>query len=162
VLPLWIKPQLTKLVDRSPEGPHWLHEIKFDGYRMHAARLDRGAVRLLTRAGLDWTHKDPAIAAPIASLPARQAYLDGELCGIRPDGTTSFGSTQNASDSEHNDVLVFFVFDLLHLDGEAIGPRPLGERKALLQTLLSGVGATLHYSDHHIGRGRATTIVSAP
>ena len=82
-LPGWIKPQLTKLVDQPPEGPEWLHEIKFDGYRMHA-RLDRGAVRLLTRTGLDWTHKYPAIAAAIASLPARQAYLDGELCGVRP------------------------------------------------------------------------------
>jgi len=86
-LPGWIKPQLTKLVDAPPEGPEWLHEIKFDGYRMHA-RLDRGAVRLLTRTGLDWTHKYPAIAAAISSLPSRQAYLDGELCGIRADGTT--------------------------------------------------------------------------
>src|SRR5437879_2025617 len=78
-LPSWAKPQLTKLVDQPPEGPEWLHEIKMDGYRMHA-RLDRGAVRLLTRTGLDWTHKYPAIAAAIVSLPARQAYLDGELC----------------------------------------------------------------------------------
>jgi ATP-dependent DNA ligase len=61
-LPGWIKPQLTKLVDQPPEGPEWLHEIKFDGYRMHA-RLDRGAVRLLTRTGLDWTHKYSGIAA---------------------------------------------------------------------------------------------------
>jgi ATP-dependent DNA ligase len=60
-LPSWIKPQLTKLVDQAPDGPDWLHEIKFDGYRMHA-RLDRSAVRLLTRTGLDWTHKYPAIA----------------------------------------------------------------------------------------------------
>ena len=57
-LPAWVKPQLTKLVDQPPDGPDWLHEIKFDGYRMHA-RLDRGAVRLLTRTGLDWTHKYP-------------------------------------------------------------------------------------------------------
>jgi len=87
-LPDWVKPQLAKLVDQPPEGPEWLHEIKFDGYRMHA-RLDRGSVRLLTRTGLDWTHKYPAIALVVASLLARQAYLDGELCGVRPDGTTS-------------------------------------------------------------------------
>ena len=61
-LPNWIKPQLTKLVDQPPEGLEWLHEIKFDGYRMHA-RLDRGAVRLLTRTGLDWTPK-PAKPEP--------------------------------------------------------------------------------------------------
>ena len=64
-LPTWVKPQLTRLVDEPPEGPEWLHEIKFDGYRMHA-RLDRGAVRLLTRTGLDWTHKYPAIAAAVS------------------------------------------------------------------------------------------------
>jgi bifunctional non-homologous end joining protein LigD len=86
-LPDWINPQLTRLVDQAPEGPDWLHEIKFDGYRMHAW-LDRGAVRLLTRTGLDWTHKYPAVAAAVALLPARQTYLDGELCGVRPDGTT--------------------------------------------------------------------------
>jgi ATP-dependent DNA ligase len=65
------------------------HEIKFDGYRLHA-RLDRGAVRLLTHTGLDWTHKYAAIAAAVSSLPARQAYLDGELCGVFRDGITSF------------------------------------------------------------------------
>src|SRR5947209_15644476 len=113
-LPAWIQPQLTELVKEAP-GPEWLHELKFDGYRMHA-RLDRGAVRLLTRTGLDWTHKYPAIAAAVASLPARQAYLDGELCGVRPDGTTSFSLIQNASDSGHSEALVFFLFDLLHLD----------------------------------------------
>ena len=88
-LPNWIKPQLTKLVDQPPDGPDWLHEIKFDGYRMHA-RLDRGAVRLLTRTGLDWTHKYPAIAKAVSSIGASQAYLDGELCGVSPDGVTSF------------------------------------------------------------------------
>ena len=70
-LPSWIKPQLTKLVDKPPEGPEWLHEIKFDGYRMHA-RLDRGEFRLLTRTGLDWTHKYPTIAAALRrSRPGR-------------------------------------------------------------------------------------------
>src|ERR1700726_278977 len=135
-LPQWIKPQLTQLADQAPDGPDWLHEIKFDGYRMHA-RLDRGAVRLLTRTGLDWTHKYPAVAAAVASLPARRAYLDGELCGVRPDGTTSFSLIQNASDTGKGDALVFFLFDLLHLDGESIGARPLSERKERLRELLS-------------------------
>jgi DNA ligase D-like protein (predicted ligase) len=153
-LPGWIKPQLTKLVDQPPEEPDWLHEIKFDGYRMHA-RLDRGAVRFLTRTGLDWTRKYPAIATPVASLPARQAYLDGELCGVRPDGTTSFSLIQNASDTGNGDALVFFLFDLLHLDGEALSPRPLTERKERLRALLSGAGSPLQFSDHQTGRGRA-------
>ena len=147
-LPGWIKPQLTKLVDQAPEGPEWLHEIKFDGNRMHA-RLDRGVVRLLTRTGL------PAIAAAVASLAARQAYLDGELCGIRSDGTTSFSLIQNASDTRSGEALVFFLFDLLHLDGKAIAPMPAAERKERLRALLSGTGSLLQYSDHQIGRGRA-------
>jgi bifunctional non-homologous end joining protein LigD len=153
-LPGRIKPQLTKLVDQAPDGPDWLHEIKFDGYRMHA-RLDRGAVRLLTRTGLDWTHKYPVIAAAVASLPARQSYLDGELCGVRPDGATSFSLIQNASDTGNCGALAFFLFDLLHLDGEAIAPMPVIERKERLHALLSGAGSPLHFSDHQIGRGWA-------
>jgi DNA ligase D-like protein (predicted ligase) len=152
-LPNWVKPQLTKLVDEPPQGSDWLHEIKFDGYRMHA-RLDRGAVRLLTRTGLDWTHKYPAIASAVSSLPARQAYLDGELCGVRPDGTTSFSLIQAASDAGNAETLIFFLFDLLHLDGESIGPRPLNERKERLQAMLSQASPSLHYTDHQVGRGR--------
>src|ERR1700752_2440754 len=153
-LPSWIKPQLTKIVDQSPDGPDWLHEIKFDGYRMHA-RLDRGAVRLLTRTGLDWTHKYPAIAAAVSSIGARQAYLDGELCGVGPDGITSFSMIQLASDSGNAAALVFFLFDLLYLDGEDRCARPLIERKARLAALLSGVSSPVHYSDHQAGHGRA-------
>jgi bifunctional non-homologous end joining protein LigD len=153
-LPGWIKPQLTRLVDQPPDGPGWLHELKYDGYRMHA-RFDRGAVRLLTRTGLDWTPKYAAIAAALTTLPARQAYLDGELCGVRPDGTTSFSLIQNASDTGNSGALVFFLFDLLHLDGEAIAPMPVTERKERLRALLSDAGSPLHFSDHQIGRGRA-------
>jgi len=150
----WIRPQLTQLVDQAPDGPGWLHEIKFDGYRLHA-RLDRGAVRLLTRTGLDWTHKYPPIAAAVASLGARQAYLDGELCGVFPDGITSFGLIQTASDAGNAAGLVYFLFDLLHLDGEDVAALPLIERKARLAALLSGVALPLHYSDYHRGKGSA-------
>jgi len=139
---------------RRPEGPDWLHESKFDGYRMHA-RLDRGAVRLLTRTGLDWTHKYPAIAAAVSSLAARQAYLDGELCGVGPDGVTSFSMIQAASDAGNAAGLVFFLFDLVHLDGEDVSAMPLIERKARLAVLLSQAGSPLHYSDHQIGHGPA-------
>jgi ATP-dependent DNA ligase len=134
-LPGWIKPQLTKLVDQPPEGPEWLHEIKFDGYRMHAS-LDRGAVCLLTRTGLDWTYKYPAIATAVASLGASQAYLDGELCGVGPDGLTSFSMIQLASDAGNAAGLMFFLFDLLYLDGDNVSARPLQERKARLAVLL--------------------------
>jgi len=91
----------------------------------------------------------------VSSLPARQAYLDGELCSIRPDGTTSFSLIQNASDTRNDGALVFFLFDLLHLNGETISTSPLAERKERLRALLSGMPSPLHFSDHQIGRGRA-------
>jgi DNA ligase D-like protein (predicted ligase) len=153
-LPKWIRPQLTQLVDQAPEGPGWLDEIKFDGYRMHA-RLDHGAVRLLTRTGLDWTHKYPAIAEAVSSIGAEQAYLDGELCGVRADGITSFSMIQAASDSGNAAALVFFLFDLLYLDGENLCAQPLIERKARLAALLADAPSPLYYCDHQAGHGRA-------
>ena len=78
-LPTWVKPQLTKLVDQPPDGPDWLHEIKFDGYRMHA-RLDRGAVRLLTRTGLDWTHKYPDDRAARRVTPGQSRPISTGSC----------------------------------------------------------------------------------
>jgi bifunctional non-homologous end joining protein LigD len=153
-LPQWVPPQLTQLVDAAPEGDQWLHEIKFDGYRMHA-RLDHGAVTLLTRTGLDWTHKYPAIAKAVTALDARQAYLDGELCGIGPDGIPSFSRLQAASDAGSSAGLVLYLFDLLHLDGDDVAARPLIERKARLAALLADTGSPLHYCDHQIGHGRA-------
>jgi bifunctional non-homologous end joining protein LigD len=141
-LPKWVKPQLCKLVDAPPQGPEWLHEIKYDGYRMHA-RLDRGRARLLTRTGLDWTYKYPPMAAALSLLPAKQAYLDGELCGVRSDGKTSFSLIQTASDAGNADALVFFLFDLLYLDGEVISAAPLSERKERLRHLLSNAGTLL-------------------
>ena len=154
LLPLWIRPQLTQLVQAAPDGDQWLHEIKYDGFRMHA-RLDHGDVRLLTRNGLNWTAKYPQIARAVASLGAQQAYLDGELCGVRPDGITSFSMIQLASDARNAAGLVFFLFDLLHLDGEDLTARPLIERKERLAGLLSQAGSPLHYSDHLIGLGPA-------
>jgi hypothetical protein len=77
---------------------------------MHA-RLERGTVKLLTRTGLDWTHKYPPIAAAVSALGARQAHLDGELCGVFPDGITSFSMIQAASDAGNAAGLVYFLFD---------------------------------------------------
>jgi len=153
-LPAWIKPQLSQLVREPPDGSDWLHELKFDGYRMHA-RLDGGRVHLLTRTGLDWTRKYPAIADALQSLPASQAYLDGELCGLRADGTTAFDIIQNAAEPGHAAALVFFLFDLLFIDGEDLTPLPLIQRTARLAKLLSGAVASLQYSDHQQGRGPA-------
>jgi bifunctional non-homologous end joining protein LigD len=152
-LPHWIKPQLSKLVAKAPTGPQWVHEIKFDGYRM-AARVDRGKVQLLTRFGLDWTAKYPATAAAVAKLPVTSAYLDGELCGVRPDGVTSFALMQEASDAGLGG-LVYYAFDLLELDGVNIAIRPLLERKERLAALLKNPPVGVVYSEHGGGDGEA-------
>jgi DNA ligase D-like protein (predicted ligase) len=145
-LPQWTPPLLTKLSTKAPSGEQWIHEIKFDGYRM-AARIDQGKVNLLTRSGLDWTAKYPATAAAFAELKVKSAYIDGELCGVRPDGVTSFELMQTASD-RGGDGLMFFAFDLIELDGENIARRPLGERKKRLKALLDDPPAGIAYSDH--------------
>jgi bifunctional non-homologous end joining protein LigD len=109
----WVKPQLAALVKEAPIG---CTKSSSNGYRMHA-RLDAGRVQILTRRGNDWTAKYPSIAKAIAGLPAQNAYLDGELCGVLPDGKTAFNLIQNATDTGQGS-LVFFLFDLLFLDGE--------------------------------------------
>jgi bifunctional non-homologous end joining protein LigD len=151
--PTWIKPQLAALVKAAPDGQDWLHEIKMDGYRMHA-RIDAGRINILTRRGNDWTSKYPSIAVDIARLPAKNAYLDGELCGVLPEGRTAFNLIQNASDTGQG-ALVFFLFDLLFLDGEDLTALPLLDRKARLEKLLAGAPPSLIYNDHQIGRGPA-------
>ena len=87
--PTWIKPQLTRLADEAPDGPEWLHEIKYDGYRMHA-RIDGGKIQLLTRTGLDWSHRYKRTIEALRSLKVKSAYLDGELCALNADGLPVF------------------------------------------------------------------------
>jgi bifunctional non-homologous end joining protein LigD len=126
--PQWIPPQLTQLVETAPSGPQWLHEIKLDGFRM-AARVERG--QLLTRTGLDWSAKYPSLVTVLAAVRAKSAYLDGELCGVGDDGLPSFAETQAATDGARGVRLVFYAFDLLHLDGRETAGLPLLQRKAL-------------------------------
>ena len=118
---------------------------------MHA-RLDVGRVQILTRRGNDWTDKYPVVAKAIAGLPAQNAYLDGELCGVLPDGRTAFNLIQNATDTGEGS-LVFFLFDLLFLDGENLNALPLVKRKTRLAYLLKDAPDSLRYNDHQIGHG---------
>jgi bifunctional non-homologous end joining protein LigD len=103
--PSWIKPQLTRLVDEAPTGNHWLHEIKYDGYRMHA-RIDGDKIQLLTRTGLDWSHRYKRTIEALRSLKAKSAYFDGELCALNADGLPVFSRLQAAMDEGHTDQLV--------------------------------------------------------
>ncbi len=150
-LPRWIPPQLCQPVETAPSGRQWLHEIKLDGFRM-AARIDRGRVQLLTRTGLDWSDKYPSAVAAIAKVRAGSAYLDGELCGVGDDGLPSFSLTQAASDGFRRVRIVYFAFDLLHLDGCDTARQPLIERKALLQPLVADIPG-VQFNDHETGDG---------
>jgi DNA ligase D-like protein (predicted ligase) len=150
-LPRWIPPQLCQPVETAPSGPQWLHEIKLDGFRM-SARIERGRVQLLTRTGLDWSDKYPSVVATLAKLPVRAAYLDGELCGVGDDGLPSFSQTQAASDGERGVRLVYYAFDLLHLDGRDTASLPVTERKALLEPLIANTPG-LQFNGHETGDG---------
>jgi DNA ligase D-like protein (predicted ligase) len=152
-LPRWVEPQLSKLVEKAPTGPRWVHEIKFDGCWM-AARIERGKVQLLTRSGLDWTTKYPATAAAFTKLSVKTAYIDGELCGVRADGVTSFELMQQSADAGYGG-LVHFAFDLIELDGENVAILPLLERKERLARLLRDPPAGVVYSEHAGGDGEA-------
>ena len=130
--PKWIKPQLTRLVDEAPAGDGWLHEIKYDGYRMHA-RIDGRDIKLLTRTGLDWSHRYRRTIEALGSLKVKSAYLDGELCALDGYGVPVFSRLQAAMDEGSTDQLVFFAFDLLYLNGDSTAQLPLIERKKRLQ-----------------------------
>ena len=134
-LPDFIPPALAKLQAVPPTAAGWLHEVKFDGYRIQA-RLDHGGARLLTRKGLDWTHKFPNIAAAVADLPAGTALLDGELVVADESGVSSFSALQGDLKAGRRDRFVYYVFDLLHLDGADLTRLPLTKRKAALARLL--------------------------
>src|SRR5262249_11997736 len=108
-----------------------MHEIKYDGYRMHA-RLEGGKAALLTRTGLDWSRRYPSIIEVLRSLPVKAAYLDGELCALAPDGVAVFSRLQAAMDEGRTGDLVFIVFDLLYLNGKSMAVLPLIERKERL------------------------------
>ncbi len=143
--------QLATLVDEPPEGDEWLHEQKFDGYRI-VATIDRGEVRLYSRRFLDWTDHFPAVAAALGKLPCKRAMLDGEVAVVMPDGRTSFQALQNLG-SDRSANVVYFAFDLLALDDDDTAKLPLDERKARLATLVAGDRPHIRYSDHVIGRG---------
>ena len=150
-LPIFVPPQLSQPVEKPPSGPRWLHEIKLDGYRM-AARIDNGRLQLLTRTGLDWTGKYPSAVAALANLNINTAYIDGELCGVDEAGLPTFAHTQAATDGERNVQLVYYAFDLLHLDGWDISGLQLIERKELLKPLVADKPG-LQYNGHEIGDG---------
>jgi bifunctional non-homologous end joining protein LigD len=148
-LPDFVPPQLATLSERAPAGDGWIHEVKFDGYRIQA-RLEDGKVRLLTRKGLDWTAKFQRVADAVAKLDAGSALIDGEIVVETDGGISDFSALQDALKTGKTDRFVYYVFDLLHLDGVDLAARPQIERKAALAKLLEGTdrNGVVRFSDH--------------
>ena len=149
--PDWIAPQLATLVDRMPTDGDWLHEIKFDGYRLFC-RVKNGDASFFTRNGNDWTAKLSAQAEAVARLGLKDAWLDGEAVVLTEQGRSSFQALQNAFDSRFTGTIVYCVFDLLYLDGYDLRATPLVERKRLLLSLEPVQMPQLRYSDHIRGQ----------
>lgn len=151
-MPAFIPPQLCKSVGKPPAGAGWGHEIKFDGYRMQL-RIEGGASALLTRSGLDWSAKFPAIAAAGRALP--DAIIDGEVVALDHSGAPDFAMLQAAISDGETENLIFFAFDLLYEGREDIRELPLAERKRRLEALLAGAPPNIRYVEHFAAAGDA-------
>jgi bifunctional non-homologous end joining protein LigD len=153
-------PQLATIVKAPPSGDRWVHEIKYDGYRIGCV-IGKDRVRLISRNGNDWTHKFPSIAEAARELPTSDAVIDGEVAMLTPDGRTSFAALQQAAaGSTSHAPLVYFVFDLIRLDGERLDRLPLEERKARLRALVElaapkpeAKAGRIRYAEHIVGDG---------
>jgi bifunctional non-homologous end joining protein LigD len=155
-LPGFVEPYLASLSERPPSGVGWLHEIKFDGYRLQA-EIDNGRVTLRTRRGLDWTEKFRGIANGLATLPVETALIDGEALVEDAKGISDFSGLQAALSEGREDAIVFYAFDLLHINGYDLRGVPLKERKRVLADLLASQGdkgRVRYSSDFDVGGDR--------
>jgi bifunctional non-homologous end joining protein LigD len=160
--PGFIPPQLAQQGRKAPSGTDWIHELKLDGYRIQIRVLsgkngasDTPTVALFTRTGLDWTHRMQGLAQATAGLKVESCILDGEYVALDHEGRSNFSDLQAAFQGGKRENLVYFAFDLLHLNGHNVRQLPLLERKAILAELLSQaeLGSALRASDHIEGRG---------
>ncbi len=135
-LPDFIPPCLATLSSKAPDTGDWVHEIKFDGYRIQT-RIGDGKVSLKTRTGLDWTKKFPAVESACGALSGHDAILDGEIASIDESRVSDFSALQDDLKNGRQDRMAYYVFDLLHLDGHDLVPAPLIERKQALAALLT-------------------------
>ena len=156
-----VRPELAKRVDVTPDGSGWLHEVKYDGYRI-IAQLQNGHVRLKTRNDLEWTDRFPDIAAALAKLSARTAVLDGEVVVLNEHGLSDFSALQNKLSKKAKKGFLYLAFDLLFLNGVDIREVPLLGRKKLLQALLrrqsrfesnKSRATPVRFANHEVGHG---------
>ncbi|MDR5855771.1 DNA ligase D [Caballeronia sp. LZ062] len=143
-LPSKLDPQLATLTPSLPTSGDWITEAKLDGYRL-LARVDRKRVELITRNGHDWTSRFPLLVDELKELPLSSAWLDGEIVVMR-DGIPSFSALQNAIDGKANDDIVYFLFDLMFLDGKDLRRVPLWARRVVLAPLVENAGEKLLFS----------------
>ncbi|NNM72621.1 DNA ligase D [Enterovirga aerilata] len=163
LMPETLEPCLATLVDQVPRGPNWIHEIKWDGYRLLAFKSGK-TVRMLTRRGHDWTARFPNIAEAVSALPVETAILDGEAVIVDENGVSDFSALQNALSDEHGRVAknaVFYAFDLLYLDGHDLRTLPLEERKARLGALVPPAKDGFLRLSEHIEADGAAMVRSA-
>jgi bifunctional non-homologous end joining protein LigD len=152
-LPVFVAPELCKLIDRPPSAAGWVHEVKFDGYRIQA-RVENGRGVLRTRKGLDWTTKFGTIARAVAVLP--DGIYDGEVVALDKKGVPNFGALQAALAEGKTDGLIYFVFDLLFADGD-LRKVPLRERKATLKRIIEKLheDSLIRYVEHFDASGES-------
>lgn len=152
-LPREIKPQLAMLVAAAPQGDQWLHEMKFDGYRI-LARIQNGKVILLTRNGHDWTHRFSAIATELARLSLESGIVDGEIVALNAKGNSDFQQLQNQLRRGEEKSLAFYAFDLPFAQGYDLRGATLVARKRALKAILESTPSDIiHFSEHVAGSG---------
>ncbi|MEI9410280.1 ATP-dependent DNA ligase [Mesorhizobium salmacidum] len=130
----FIQPLMPTLVEKPPEGDHWIHEVKFDGYRSQIIK-DKGGVRIFTRRGLDWTAKYRDLAKAAAGLDVESAIIDGEIIVLNDAGLSDFGALRKAITSRQHD-LYFVAFDLLHVNDHDLRDMPLEDRREILSEMI--------------------------
>jgi bifunctional non-homologous end joining protein LigD len=147
-----VAPQLATLVKEPPSGDDWLHELKFDGYRM-LCRIDKGKVTFWSRNGKDWTEKFANVIGAVKALSITTAIIDGEIVIVDAQGRSSFQKLQRAMGQSAQAGFVYQVFDLIHLDGYDLTQTKLKDRKAALKTICAPSRGIIRYSEHIEGNG---------
>jgi len=149
----FIEPQLASLVDEPPEGKHWIHEIKHDGYRCQVL-IEPVRVRVFTRNGHDWTDRFPSIARAARCFKCKSAKLDGEAVIQDESGVSDFEALRSAIQARSPDIILY-AFDLLHLDGRDIRQQMLSDRRTLLKRLVGNDAVSrTQVSDEFDGGGK--------
>lgn len=148
--PGFVLPQIPKLVTVPPTESDWVHEMKYDGYRLQT-HFYQNKVKVFTRNHNDWSSKFPWLLTAVKRLQLDNVILDGELVWIDENGRCDFQKLQNAlHDNNRKNIfrLKYYVFDILYLDGEDLRKKSLLERKTVLKKLLKSAPSSIKYSDH--------------